>query len=198
MYDWRKMTPKERTETLAHRKRDGFPWHSPPHFDMGTSQHHVYAACYEHAPIMGHSAERLAQCETRLVEACALAAAEVAAWCVLPNHYHLLLHIEDLKELFRHLKLFHGRTSHSWNGEDNARGRKVWTAATNRAIRSDRHYWATLNYIHNNPVKHGYVDKWTDWPFSSATAYIEDVGRDEALRIWKEYPVLDYGKDWDV
>jgi len=198
MYDWRKMTPKERAETLAWRKRAGVPWHSPPHFDMGTSLHHVYAACYEHAPIVGQSAERLAQCETQLLEACSLAAAETAVWCVLPNHYHLLLRVENLKRLFEELKLFHGRTSFCWNGEDDARGRKVWTAAANRAIRSERHYWATVNYIHHNPVKHGLVENWTDWPYSSAAAFIAEMGRDEALRIWKAFPVLDYGKDWDV
>ena len=34
-----------------------------------------------------------------------------------------------------------------------------------RAMRSDRHFWATLNYAHHNPVHHGYVARWTDWPW---------------------------------
>jgi putative transposase len=64
-------------------------------------------------------------------------------------------------------------------------------------MRSERHYFATLNYIHNNPVKHGYVQKWQDWPFSSAREYLEKVGFEMASTIWKEYPVLDFGKGWD-
>jgi putative transposase len=67
-----------------------------------------------------------------------------------------------------------------------------------REIKSERHFLASLNYVHNNPVKHGYVKKWQDWPYSSARGYLATVGDDEAIRIWHEYPVLDYGKDWDV
>ncbi len=64
-------------------------------------------------------------------------------------------------------------------------------------MRSDRHYWATLNYVHHNPVRHGYVTRWTDWPWTSAAEYLVQTGIDEATRIWQEYPLRDYGKDWD-
>ena len=52
-------------------------------------------------------------------------------------------------------------------------------------------------YIHHNPVKHGYVDDWKDWAHSSAAEYLERIGRERALEIWREYPVLDYGREWD-
>lgn len=64
-------------------------------------------------------------------------------------------------------------------------------------MRGDNHFWATMNYIHHNPVKHGYVNTWTDWPFSSAADFIEEVGRDKAIEIWKSHPILNYGKGWD-
>jgi REP-associated tyrosine transposase len=63
-----------------------------------------------------------------------------------------------------------------------------------RAIKSYRHFWATVNYIHNNPVHHSNVDEWRDWPWSSATDFIERVGRVMAEKIWRKYPILDYGK----
>ena len=63
------------------------------------------------------------------------------AWCVLPNHYHALVEAPDAKALLRDLGLLHGRTSHAWNGEEQARGRKVFFRAVERAMRSDRHYW---------------------------------------------------------
>ena len=34
-------------------------------------------------------------------------------------------------------------------------GRKVFFRAVERAMRSDRRFWATLNYVHHNPVHHG-------------------------------------------
>jgi len=35
-------------------------------------------------------------------------------------------------------------------------------------------------------------------PTSSATDFLERVGREMAEKIWREYPILDYGKKWDV
>ncbi|MGZ4989084.1 MAG: hypothetical protein ACXWBP_13640, partial [Limisphaerales bacterium] len=69
------------------------------------------------------------------------------AWCVLPNHYHAFVEAADIKCLIYQLGRLHGRTSHAWNTEEHTRGRKVFFRAVERAMRSDRHYWATLNYI---------------------------------------------------
>lgn len=64
-------------------------------------------------------------------------------------------------------------------------------------MKSERHFWATLNYVHHNPVHHGYVKQWQDWPFSSARDYLAEMGKERAAEVWREYPLLDYGKDWD-
>jgi len=64
-------------------------------------------------------------------------------------------------------------------------------------MRNDAHFWATLNYVHHNPVHHGYVGRWQDWPFSSAREYLEEMGKSRAEELWREYPILDYGKGWD-
>ena len=112
-------------------------------------------------------------------------------------HYHVLLRTDNIEALRHEMGLLHGRTAYNWNGEDAQRGRKVWFNCVDRAIKSHRHFWATINYIHNNPVKHGYVDDWQDWLWSSAAEFLERVGRERALQIWREFPVLDYGKKWD-
>ena len=65
-------------------------------------------------------------------------------------------------------------------------------------MRSDRHFFASLNYVHHNPVHHGYVEKWLDWPWSSAAEFINQNGREEAAKLWRDYPLLDYGKKWDI
>ncbi len=64
-------------------------------------------------------------------------------------------------------------------------------------MKSIGHFWATMNYIHHNAVHHEYVDKWEDWPFSSARRYLKAFGKDKAAEIWRKYPILDYGKRWD-
>jgi putative transposase len=63
---------------------------------------------------------------------------------------------------------------------------------------TERHFCSTLNYVHHNPVHHGYVEHWQDWPWSSAAKFLQHIGREGAKEIWDKYPILDYGKKWDI
>jgi putative transposase len=194
MYRWRHMTPEQRAEALNERRQHRRPWHGPPHYDSGGS-YLITAACYEHRPVIGRNPARLAEFEAELLGA--MFGAKIFGWVVLPNHYQILVHPPDLHALFVSLGQLHGRTSHKWNGEEDCRRRKVWHRAAETVMKSERHFWATLNYVLHNPVRHGYVGHWQDWPFSSAAQYLADVPRDEAERRWREYPILDFGADWD-
>jgi len=197
-YRWRQLTPEQRAELLAWRKARGYPWHSPPHrADANHQRFHVTAACFEHQSHIGYSPARLDAFAQDLLALFATCGSQTLAWCVLPNHYHTLVETANVLSLLRELGRFHGRTSYLWNGEENKRGRKVFFRATERAMRSERHFWATMNYVHHNPVHHGYVERWTDWPWSSATEFLAQTDPDEAKRIWREYPVSDYGQGWD-
>ena len=199
MYDYRNMTPEQRREAVEYRRLRERPWHSPPHWKFaGLLQFMLSATCYEHQPIIGATPERMTECEVALMELCRKLCSTIYAWCILPNHYHLLIQTDQLQNLRSEIGRFHGRMSHKWNGEDDARGRHVWHNCLDRNIKSHRHFWASVNYIHNNPVHHGYVGKWQNWPWSSASAFVERVGRETASRIWREYPVLDFGKTWDT
>jgi putative transposase len=198
MYDWRKMSEDERQQILTKRRAQKLPWHSPPHLDFnGTHQYLISASCYEHAAILGQSVERMSECESEVLKVCYDFCLSLYAWCILPNHYHTLVKTDRIAELRYALGQFHGCSSFRWNGEDDRRGRKVWHNCFERPIKSDRHFWATMNYIHHNPVHHGYVDHWQDWPWSSAGEFLRVAGQTRALELWRKYPILDYGKKWD-
>ncbi len=199
MYEWRKMTPEDRERVLAMRKSLERPWHSPPHLDFeGERQYLISAACYEHEPVIGKSPERMSEWEKDLLNTCREFSSNIYAWCILPNHYHLLLKTQRIRVLRLQLGRLHGRSSFTWNGEDQRRGRKVWHNCFERPMRSERHFWATVNYVHHNPVHHRYVEQWQEWPWSSAAEFLQQVGRDRAEHIWRDYPILDYGKKWDT
>ena len=199
MYDYRTMTAEERRDVIEARRRNHLPWHSHPHRELvGNVSYLVTAASYDHSSSVGHTPGRMAECEEGVLGICREQAADIFAWCVLPNHYHVLLRTGQIKALLKGLGQFHGRSSFNWNGQDRQRGRHCWYNAVERHIRSDRHFFASLNYVHHNPVHHGYVEKWLDWPWSSAAEFIEQLGRDEAATLWREYPLLDYGKKWDI
>jgi len=199
MYDYRRMTPARKDEALEYRRLHEHPLHSPPHMKfVGQRQFFITSTCYEHTHHIGRTHERLTNFEADLLNACEKLVTSIYAWCVLPNHYHMLARTDDIAALRGELGRLHGRTSYNWNGEENQRGRKVWFNCLDRVINSHRHFWASVNYIHHNPVHHGYVDKWQEWPWSSGAAFVERVGHETAAKIWRAFPILDYGKKWDV
>ena len=197
MYLWRKLTENQRGELMAYRHRQELPWHSPPHRTGDKLNYLLTAACFEHHLIIGKDPGRMAAFSATLLGTLTPRSRRIVAWCVLPNHYHALVETPDVIALLREIGRMHGRTSFTWNGEDAQRGRKAWFNCVETSMKSERHFWATLNYVHHNPVHHGYVARWQDWPFSSARDYLAATGEERAAEVWREYPLLDYGKDWD-
>jgi putative transposase len=197
-YIWRQLTEAQRADLLQWRKKRENPWHGPPHpANFQRTHFHLTAACYEHAPLIGKSADRIQTFSEELIQSVATSNGVVHGYCVLPNHYHLLVETENILKVIHALGRLHGRISRAWNSEDQSRGRKVFFGVSDRAIRSDRHFWATLNYIHNNPIHHGYVNHWQEWPWSSGANFLAEHGRAETERIWRAYPVREYGAGWD-
>jgi putative transposase len=166
----------------------------------GAGWYHLSSTCYQHQVILGASEARMTGFMESLLGTVAseLGSNVLAAWCILPNHYHVLILAEtSLNQITKALGQVHGRTSRQWNLEDRKPGRTCWYSASDRGIRNEDHYWAVVNYIHHNPVKHGHAKRWQDWPWSSARDFLARVPRNEARRIWREHPLLTMGKGWD-
>ena len=156
----------------------------------------ISAACREHVVRLA-TPERLAWFEDEMLTAFRGVGLVCAAWAVMPNHYHALVLVERVRELSGALRSLHGRTAREINREDATVGRPVWYRCQDRWMRSERHFYATLNYIHHNPVHHRWSHKWQEWPFSSVHWYLATLGRDWLRGIWREYPLKDYGGKWD-
>lgn len=196
MYEYRKLSPEERANLVEERLARGYPPHQPPHLVEDQARYLLTAACYEHRHLID-TADRRKQLVDLLFEGMIGAGIEIYAWVVLPNHYHLLTNVEDSALLGRVFRLVHGRTSRLWNLRDKAIGRKVWYRYSDRLVRSERHYYTTLNYIHYNPVRHGYVGSPYDWEMSSLSWYLDSMGREWLRDVWVRYPVREYGSKWD-
>ena len=196
MYDYRKMTPEERQRVLQQRRERGFPLHAPPHFRGVSGTYLITSACYEHRPVF-ENPDDLSWLVNETLDAFTAANLPHPAWVFLPNHYHVLVETKDLSIVSKALRLLHSRVATAINGRHRQRGRKVWYGFSDRLIRNKRHYFASVNYIHYNPIKHGYVERMGDWPWSSLHEYMETQGKEWLVHIWKAYPVRDYGKRWD-
>jgi len=197
-YEYRKLSPKERKEIVNYRREHGYPLHAPPHPFRDAGTYLISAANFEHQAIMG-SPERRTEFEIRLLNSIQEIADHLIARVLLPNHYHVLIRIDTLDNVSVALKQLHGTTSREWNIEDNLTGKRhVWYKFVDTRIRNEAHLHVAFNYIHYNPVKHGYVCDPYDWPWSSLQTYYEDQGKDWLQEQWMAYkPPDDFGKGWD-
>ena len=192
MYAYRHATPEIRKELLEERQLKAWPWHAPPHFADGEHIYLLTAACFEHQPLMASEARR-----DEWIAALHACVADLRGWVVLPNHYHLVARI-DLDAFAVKIARLHNGKATQWNREDRTPGRKVWHRFTDRQIRNDRHYFASLNYVHANPVHHGVVEQSDAWRWSSLAHYRDAVGQ-ATLEAWShEYPIERFGAGWDV
>lgn len=116
----------------------------------------------------------------------------LAAWVILDNHNHILVKSHTGEELNRFIGRWHGRTSFDLNALDDARGRQVWHNFWDSCVRSEADYWTRFNYIHYNPIKHGYVRRFEAWPWSSYRHYLDHKGETWLMDALEQYPVIDF------
>jgi putative transposase len=83
---------------------------------------------------------------------------QLEAWAVFSNHYHFVAHaLPNATDLGGVLKQLHGETAHDLNEMQHTEGRTVWHKFWDTELTYEKSYLARLNYVHQNPVKHGLV-----------------------------------------
>ena len=99
----------------------------------------------------------------------------------MPEHLHMLMTLpKDDANYSMRWNLIKGCFSRQINlGEHisknriKKRERGIWQRRFwEHVIRDERDYEKHVDYVHFNPVKHGYVKKAVDWKFSSIHQYI--------------------------
>lgn len=69
------------------------------------------------------------------------------------------------------IKTYFSRYTRPFNG--NGPAERVWQPRFwEHMIRDERDYERHLHYVHFNPVKHGYVSRPADWPYSSFNRFV--------------------------
>jgi putative transposase len=169
--------------------------HHPPHIYLDDTWYMITGAVYQNRRLFqseGYKEIVRDQLRKLVVEF----GFRLAAWVILDNHYHLLIKSRVGASLPRFFGRLHGRTAFDLNRLDGARGRQVWHNYWDTCIRGEVDYWTRFNYIHHNPVKHGYVLRSEDWPFSSYHHYLRRNGQDWLTDAFRQYPVVDFA-DFD-
>ncbi len=91
------------------------------------------------------------------------------AWAVFANHYHFVAcGDESALELDRMVKQLHDDSARELNRYDQTEGRAVWYNFWDTKLTYQRSYLARLNYVRQNPVKHGLVKVANQYRWCSA------------------------------
>jgi putative transposase len=90
------------------------------------------------------------------------------AWCVMPNHVHVLFKPAADSSLSGLLRSWKGASAVEINRLLDRSGPLWQREYHDRYIRDLDHLYDCRAYIRNNPVKAGLCEKPEDWPFSSA------------------------------
>jgi REP element-mobilizing transposase RayT len=121
---------------------------------------------------------------------------------ILDNHLHMIAHSPDLGNDIGDFKSFTANQIIKYLKDQNAetilrllryfklmhkkdRDYQLWQEGSHpQAIQSDDMMRQRLEYIHNNPVKRGYVDDPNHWRYSSARNYAGTPGLIDVATIW--------------
>jgi len=125
--------------------------------------------------------------------------AETFAYCLMPNHMHLMVRVKSEEEVLEFLReksssptlqgfqtlggfsnvisrqfshLFNGYTQ-AFNKLYNRKGSLFIPNFKRKPINSDAYFGILIAYIHNNPVHHGFTEEPGQWPHSSWHAYLQ-------------------------
>ncbi len=95
---------------------------------------------------------------------------DIEAAVVMPDHLHCVCRLPqgdaDYSGRWREIKKSFSRALEA--PSDARRERRVWQRRFwEHAIRDDDDWRRHVDYVHFNPVKHGYVPRAADWPYSS-------------------------------
>ena len=95
---------------------------------------------------------------------------KIAAWCLMDNHFHLIVmaNLDDLSSAMRWLK---GRYAFDANKRYKREGHLFQSVYASYPINDESYLAAAVQYIHANPVRAGIVPDPLSYPWSSAREY---------------------------
>lgn len=103
---------------------------------------------------------------------------DLLAWCVMPNHWHLLLRprtVEALPGFVRWLTLAHSRRWQAFHARP-GQGTLYQGRYRSVPIEGDDQLLTVLRYIERNPVRAGLADSAADWRWSSVHERLGGLG----------------------
>ena len=127
---------------------------------------------------------------------------KIYAYVILENHLHLVASSDDIARSIKKFKSYTAKEILSLLQKQNIKTildqlafykkahkqettYQVWQEGMQpKLIQTEQMLREKINYIHNNPIKRGYVDEAKHWRYSSARDYEGINGLVEIERMW--------------
>jgi putative transposase len=126
-----------------------------------------------------------------MAERCSHHAVDIWAYCLMPNHAHLIAVPVHESGLRRAIGEAHRRYALEINSRENWTGH-LWQERFSSCPMDERYLVAATRYVELNPVRSGLVRSPQDWPWSSAIPHLS--GKDD--KLVRVRPLLDLVGDW--
>ena len=142
----------------------------PLRIEFPGAVYHVTSRGDRREPIYRDDDDRLAQLDV-IAQAMDRFDAQVLAYCLMGNHYHLVLHTRrpNLSRLMRHVN---GVYTQVFNRQHGLVGHLLQGRFKAILVDRDAYLLALCRYVERNPVAAGSVAQPEDWPWSSCRAHL--------------------------
>jgi len=165
------------------------PWpHSPTHRLGPAGTFFVTTSTLHHAQHFRGS-DRLEVLQQTLLAVARDFDWSLEAWAVFSNHYHFVAHAPEMpigsSRLADMLSVLHATTAGWINILDGESGRQVWFNYRATQLTYQKSYLARLNYVHQNPVKHGLVPIANRYPWCSAGWFEKSASPAQVRSIYR-------------
>ena len=117
---------------------------------------------------------------------------KIAAYCLMTNHYHLLLHTPD-GNLSRCMRQINGIYTQRVNRIHNYDGQLFRGRYKSILVDADSYLLELVRYIHKNPLRAGLSIDINDYEWSSHSGYLSDAKK--WAWLYKEFPLSLFAKD---
>jgi len=152
--------------------------------------HHVTQRGNRRMPTFFHDEDYLLYIAL-MAEWCGRLGVEIWAYCLMPNHIHLIAVPETDDGLRRGIGEAHRRYSRMINFREHWRGH-LWQGRFASFPMDESYLLAAARYVEMNPVRAHLVSDAFSWPWSSAQAHLQ--GKDDQLA--RVGPLLAMAGDW--
>lgn len=117
----------------------------------------------------------------------------ILAWCLMPNHFHMVLYPLGDRDMSRWMHWLLTTHVHAHRRRHETTGR-IWQGRFKAPpVQKDDHLLVVMRYVERNPLRAGLVARAQDWPWSSLRPRL---AREHGLLSPSPVPLPDRWCEW--